>query len=253
MSLHAPLPVPDADATGDRLPEEAGSRGRLGALATLLVAGALVAALSAWGPLHGHDWTATLRAWLARAGAWAPLAFVSLGALAIGAGAPRLLFAFVGGAAFGAVGGSALAQLATVLGCVVTFSVARWSGRPYAQSRLARRFPRLHSGLELIGAHPVASNLALRLAPIGNCFAVNLLMSMTSMRLEGFVAGTLLGVLPETLVYALLGAGIVQAAPRLWLTSASIFALLCVGYWLLLHRSRLARRMLRGVYDHEPS
>lgn len=249
MSLQAPLSVPGAEASPDALPEEAGSRGRLSALATLIAAGVLVAALSTWGPLHGHDWMETLRAWLSRAGAWAPLAFTSIGALAIGAGAPRVLFAFVGGAAFGAVWGSVLAQLATVLGCVVTFSVARWSGRPYAQGRLARRFPRLHSGLELIGEHPLASNLALRLSPVGNCFAVNLLMSLSSMRLEGFVVGTLLGVLPETLVYALLGAGIVQAAPHLWFTSISIFGLLCLGYWLLLRRSRLARRMLRGVYD----
>jgi len=248
MTPEAPLSVPGAEALSEALPEDAASRGRLAALAVLLVAGVVVGALSSWGPLHGHDGSAMLRAWLARIGAFAPLAFAWIAACAVAAGAPRLVVAFAGGAAFGAVWGSILAQLAIVVGCVATFSVARWSGGAYARRQLARRFPRLHSGLELIGEHPLASNLALRLSPVGNCFAVNLLLSATPMRLRGFVVGTLLGTVPETLVYALLGAGIVQAAPRLWLTSAAIFTLLCVGYWLLLRRSRLVRRVLRGVY-----
>jgi uncharacterized membrane protein YdjX (TVP38/TMEM64 family) len=102
--------------------------------------------------------------------------FVLAGAALTAAGVPRQGIAFLAGYAFGAVEGTALALTAQILGCGVAYAWARAIGRPWAEARLAGRFGhRLRPMRDVLVGSPFGATLALRLLPIGNNLAVNLL------------------------------------------------------------------------------
>lgn len=158
-------------------------------------------------------------------GAAGPLLFLGLAAVLCAVGMPRQAAAFAGGAAFGFWPGLVLAMLAQVLACAADFLWARAVGRGWARRRLARggRLARLDAAL---AAQPFAATLTLRLLPVGNNLALNLLGGISGLRAAPFFAASLIGYLPQTVVFALVGSGIqlqrgVQLAVGLALFAAS--------------------------------
>ena len=63
--------------------------------------------------------------------------FIGTGALLIAVGFPRQIVCFLGGYAFGFVGGTLMSLLASILGCVGAFSYARLLGRGLVAMRCA--------------------------------------------------------------------------------------------------------------------
>ncbi|MFQ5698825.1 MAG: TVP38/TMEM64 family protein, partial [Myxococcota bacterium] len=173
-------------------------------------------------------------------------------------------FALVAGGLFGALPGVLLAEAATLIGSVATLSLARRAGREAALRRLAQAGggarggapsavgERIEAVLQAISDHPLVSNLVLRAAPVGNCLAVNLCMSLTPIPLRWFTLGTALGTLPETLIYGLIGAGIVETRPGPWVAAGLLFAGLALGYWTLVRRSRLVGEMVVDLRGERP-
>ena len=105
--------------------------------------------------------------------------FVAIGAAATAAGAPRQGVAFLGGYAFGAVEGTLLALAAQVVGCAVVLWLGAAVGRGWAERRLAGRFGhRLRPLRDVLAGSPFGATLALRLLPVGNNLALNLLAGM---------------------------------------------------------------------------
>lgn len=208
-------------------------------------------------PMFVADAPERLREVIAGTGGFAPAAFVVLASLGIAAGAPRLVFALTAGGLFGALQGVLLAEAATVIGAIATFRLARVAGREAALrqlTRAGRREPgsadipgRIEPLLQLIADHPLISNLVLRAIPVGNCLAMNLFMSLTSIRLGWFTLGTALGTLPETVICGLIGAGIVETRPGPWFTAGLLFAALALGYWTLGRRSKLVRELVLNL------
>jgi uncharacterized membrane protein YdjX (TVP38/TMEM64 family) len=174
-----------------------------------------------------------LRVWLGAFGPWASLAFVALCAMGVGLGAPRLAFAAAGGLLFGAWAGVLLVQAGTVAGCLLVFTWTRCLGATRARGR-ASPSHRLVAQLE---QHPVAMQVLLRLLPLGNCLAVNLLLGCTSIRARDFALGAFLGTLPATVVCALFGASARSASAGLLLGACSALAALALLGALLLRRT----------------
>ena len=168
--------------------------------------------------------------------------FVLGGALATALGAPRQVVAFLGGTAFGALGGGALALLAQALGCAAAFGWARLVGRDWAERRLRGRFGRrlrpLHDALA--GA-PFGATVALRLLPVGNNLAVNLLAGLSAVPAAPFLLGSALGYVPQTAVFALLGDGVAVDRTAQLALGAALFALSAALGWWLLRRHRAGR------------
>ncbi len=209
---------------------------RARAVAKLLVlAAGLVAAgllLRALGGLLGTEWVdRTIRG----QGLWGEGIFLIVGMAATAVGIPRQGVAFLGGYAFGAVAGTGLALLAQLLGCAVSFLWARLVGRGWAQRRLAGRFGRrLRPLRDLLAASPFNATLALRLLPLGNNLALNLLAGMAGIALLPFLAASAIGYLPQTLVFALLGKGVrVDGAWQLGLSAVLLAGSVAIGFALL--------------------
>ncbi len=146
-------------------------------------------------------------------------------------GGPRQLAAFLGGYAFGIVGGTLLALLGCCLGGLASFSYARFMGRGFVQRRLGERLQRLD---KVLARNPVSTIIVLRFLPFTNNMVTNLAVGVSSMPLRWFITGTCIGYLPQTLLFALLGSGIkVGAAWQVGLSIALFAASLVLGTLLL--------------------
>lgn len=214
---------------------------KLGLLALgLLGAGLLLREL---GGVPGTAWMDRLRA----QGLWGELVFVVAGAGLTAAGVPRQTVAFLGGYAYGALLGGALGLAAQLLGCAASYGWARLLGRAWAERRMAGRFGhRLRPLRDALAAQPFGATLALRLLPVGNNLALNLLAGMAALPVLPFLAGSALGYLPQTVVFALLGKGIrVDGAWQLGLGALLLVASVAIGLWLL-RRHRAARALASG-------
>lgn len=136
------------------------------------------------------------------------LVFAAVGTLATALGFPRQVVAFLGGYAFGAMIGAELAMLATVLGCIATFGYARLFGRPIVAQRFPGRVARLD---EFLNAAPFTMTLVIRLLPVGSNVVTNLIAGVTRVRFASFIGGSAVGYVPQTLAFALAGAGMLTA------------------------------------------
>ena len=211
-------------------------------LKLLLLAAGLVllgVALREMGGVPGTDW---VDRYVRDEGFWGELVFLAVGAAITAVGLPRQTIALLGGYAFGAALGTALALGATLLGCVAAYGWARLLGREWAERRLAGRFGhRLRPLRDVLAGSPFGATLALRLLPVGNNLALNTLAGMAGLRVLPFLAGSALGYLPQTLVFALLGKGIrVEGGWQLALSVALLAASMALGFWLM-RRHRAAR------------
>lgn len=218
-------------------------RGRWRALGKLLLLAAglllLGVALRELGGVPGTDW---VDRYVRDEGIRGELVFLAVGAAITALGLPRQTIAFLGGYAFGAALGTALALAATLLGCVAAYGWARLLGREWAERRLAGRFGhRLRPLRDVLADSPFGATLALRLLPVGNNLALNTLAGMAGLRTLPFLAGSAVGYLPQTLVFALLGKGIrVEGAWQLGLSVVLLAASMALGFWLM-RRHRAAR------------
>jgi uncharacterized membrane protein YdjX (TVP38/TMEM64 family) len=196
----------------------------------------LIASLAALGFLakHGHLADMLSEHWIdaeVRGKGWhGDLIFLAVGMLTTAIGFPRQVVAFLGGYAFGFIAGTWLATLAAILGCVLAFFYARWLGRGLIQSRFPGRIRKVDAFLHV---HPFSMAVVIRLLPVGSNLVTNLLAGVSSVRGLPFFAGSGLGYLPQTLVFALAGSG-VNFDPALRLTLASVLFVVSslIGVWL---------------------
>ena len=195
----------------------------------LLVAGLLLREV---GLAPGTGW---VDRWVLGQGLAGDLVFVAIGAAATAAGAPRQGVAFLGGYALGVVQGTVLSLAAQVLGCALSYLWARAVGRGWAERRLAGQFGhRLRPLRDVLAGSPFNATLALRLLPVGNNLALNLLAGMAGVSLLPFLAGSAIGYLPQTVVFALLGKGIrVDGAWQLGLGIGLFVVSAVIGLMLL--------------------
>ncbi|MCP5367551.1 MAG: TVP38/TMEM64 family protein [Hyphomicrobiales bacterium] len=169
--------------------------------------------------------------------------FVLAGAAFTALGLPRQIVSFLAGYAFGFAEGTAWALLATTLGCVTTFQVARLAGR----GAVAARFPdRLRRADDFLRRNPFAATLLIRLLPVGSNFATNLAGGVSSIPLLPFVAGSALGFIPQTAVFALVGSG-VEVDPVLRIGVGAVLFVASAALGVQLYRSHRRRRRAEGA------
>ena len=215
--------------------------GKLLSLAAGLTAGGLL--LRAAGAVPGTDW---VDLYVRDRGLLGEGLFLAAGAAASAAGMPRQGVAFLGGYAFGAVAGTGWALFAQVAGCALSFGWARLVGRSWAERRLAGRYgARLRPLRDTLVASPFGATLALRLLPVGNNLALNLLAGMAGVGLSPFLAASAVGYLPQTVVFALLGKGVrVDGLWQVGLAGVLLAGSVAIGFGLL--RRHAAGRTLSG-------
>jgi uncharacterized membrane protein YdjX (TVP38/TMEM64 family) len=159
------------------------------------------------------------------------IALVAAGGVLSAAGVPRQAVAFGAGYVFGAWNGAGLAMVALMLGCAADFWWARTVARNWAIRRLRGRLARID---RFLAQNPFTATLTLRLLPVGNNLAVNLLAGVSGVRAWPFLAASAIGYVPQTLVFALVGSGVhVDRAVQVGLGVGLFAASGVLGAWLM--------------------
>ncbi len=158
------------------------------------------------------------------------LLFLGVSGVAVALAVPRHLVSFMGGYAFGLGPGTALALIATELGCVLAFCAARIAGRPLLSGWLGARIQRVE---DFLAANPFSMTLLLRMLPGTNNLAICLAAGASRVPARPFLLGSLAGYLPLTFVFALAGSGVeTGTAPRVAVAILGFAASGAIGIWL---------------------
>ena len=158
------------------------------------------------------------------------LLYVAVGGLITAVAVPRHIVSFLGGYAFGAGLGTALALIATEIGCVLVFFYGRYVGRPLVSERLRARVRRIE---DVLASNPFSMTLLIRLLPVGNNFATSLAAGVSRVPARPFLFGSLIGYAPQTFIFALAGSGL-EVGERMRIALAVVFFVVsgAIGIWL---------------------
>lgn len=164
--------------------------------------------------------------------------YLAVGAVAVALGLPRQAVSFGAAYAFGPWMGLGLALLSTLLGSLTTFYYARFIGR----DALTRRFPDKIGRINaFLTGHEFTMAIILRLSPVSHNGTANVAAGVSGVRAVPFFAGSVIGFVPQTVVFALAGAGFQLDKAITWSLSAVLFvASTALGVWLW-RRTRAAK------------
>jgi uncharacterized membrane protein YdjX (TVP38/TMEM64 family) len=170
--------------------------------------------------------------------------YLAIGAVLTAIGFPRQAVCFLGGYAFGLGLGTVLSLAASLGGCVLAFFYARLMGRGFVQQRFPDRIRRVD---DFLHANPLSMTLLVRLLPVGSNVVTNLAAGVSGVSALPFLIGSLLGYLPQTVIFALLGSGIhVDPAIRIAASVALFVVSGMLGVYLF-RRYRKSRALDQDV------
>ncbi|MEW9799475.1 TVP38/TMEM64 family protein [Alteromonas sp. CYL-A6] len=174
-------------------------------LSVLLLLSIGISELLQWLPSMSEFDQAWVDAHTRDSGFQGAMIFTGVAVLLLSAGLPRQLVAFLAGYAFGVAEGFLYGTLAAVLSCVATFYLSRLYARPLVVRWFLRRVAPLN---RFLVHHPFTKSLIIRLLPVGNNLVTNLLAGATHIRALPFFMGSMLGYMPQMLIFSLLGKGV---------------------------------------------
>ncbi len=109
------------------------------------------------------------------------------------------------GALFGVIRGALYANVGATIGATLSFLIARYLFRDAIRKKFGERLGKINNELEKTGLNYL---LFLRLVPIFPFFLINLGAGLTSMNMRTFFLGTIIGVIPGSLVFCNAGASL---------------------------------------------
>ncbi len=178
---------------------------------------------------------------------WSPLVFVPLYAGGVAFGLPGTIPTLAGGAIFGVARGMLYNTIGANLGALLAFLLARYLGRDFVARILKGRAASLD---EKIGEHGFGTILYLRLIPLVPFNALNFGAGISRVSLRDYVLGSLIGMLPGTLVYTYFADALIRGtaeAKREAFIHFLIAAGLLVAFTLL--TGWIRRRRARAVEE----
>lgn len=210
-----------AEARQDRRPRTSGAGRRR--LAVLVAVAAVLVGLYAGGAADMLDFEtlrrhhAALHGWVEAHAVLGVLAFLALYAASVAFSVPGAVWLTVaGGFLFGTVASSVYVVVSATAGATAVFLLARYvTGeawrRRLGQGRLGRMVGHMESGFR---DHALSTMLVLRLIPLFPFWLVNLVPAVMGVPLWTYVIATVLGIIPATVIYASLGAGMGDVLAR---------------------------------------
>jgi uncharacterized membrane protein YdjX (TVP38/TMEM64 family) len=134
---------------------------------------------------------------------WAPFAFLFVHLLASLFFVPRTVMGIAGGLLFGLWWGTALTLLGSMIGAAAGFAVGRYL---HAGFKSAQSWPRARGLLQHLERGGWRSVMFIRLVPIMPHTPVNYALGATRIGWSAYLLGSLLGLVPTTLVAVSVGA-----------------------------------------------
>ncbi len=199
-------------------------------LTLLLSLAALSLHLGWWGSYSERELLERLfqRHWLV---AW-PL-FVAVGALYTALGGPRQFLAFSCGYLLGGFSGALVSTAITVMGALL---VVAWV-RGIAMERMRKRHGERIAMLQrLLAGDSWLWICMVRLMPVGSNLLTNIAIALTGLSLPALLWGSLLGYLPQMLLFSYAGAGVaLQDATQFWISLLLLVLSSALAFYLYHH------------------
>ena len=151
--------------------------------------------------------------------------------LATAIGLPRQLIAFISGYALGVLLGVIVSLIIAICGCAITFTLSRKFLRTWLLERYATQIRTLDGFTENDAFWKV---VMLRFQPLGTNLLTNVTAGVSRMPAGRFLSASLLGYVPQMMVFALIGSGV--RVESIWQLGVSLFLLavsFVLGLWLL--------------------
>ncbi len=130
------------------------------------------------------------------------LVYIAVVALSLPGGA---FFTVLGGFLFGHVLGAIYVVIAATLGATILFFIAKTAIGDALEARMAPWLKRMEKGFQ---ENALSYLFVLRLIPLFPFFVVNLVPAFLGVPLRTYFLATLFGIIPGTVVYAQVGAGL---------------------------------------------
>jgi uncharacterized membrane protein YdjX (TVP38/TMEM64 family) len=196
-------------------------------LAIMVAAGGLFQEFGLWGSLD-ESWIDTH---VRGSGASGVLLYILSASIFAAVGLPRQIASFLGGYAFGFMLGLVYALIASVIGAAATLLVARYLARDLVSHRLPARMRKID---EFLSRETFVSTLVIRLMPFGSNLATNLVAGISRAGVVAFLAGSFVGFIPQTAVFALAGSGVsVDPTLRIGVAAVLFLASSALGVWVI--------------------
>jgi len=147
-----------------------------------------------------------LLAWAAENRSMAILVYVSIYIVVVACSLPGGAVAtLTGGFLFGTLLGGTLAVIGATVGATLLFLAARTALGDFLRAKAGPSLAAFEAGFR---ENALSYLLVLRLVPAFPFFLVNLAPAFLGVKLGTYIAGTLLGIVPATFVFASIGAGL---------------------------------------------
>jgi len=180
---------------------------------------------------------------LAEFGALAPLVFLIGGAVVIMIGVPRSVVSILGGLVFGIWGGILLALMAALLGSTFIFLLTKWLGRPLFRQKVGEYLKVLENHTKTDGFLMV---IIMRQLPLTSLL-INVLIGLTSISMGIFLLGSIVGLLPETIIFALFGSSLQQSFVLRVSIASTFWIILILVIRFFFRRSPLAQSVVQKI------
>lgn len=168
--------------------------------------------------------------------------FLGMAAVFTGLGLPRQIISFLAGYAYGFLGGTLAATLGTLMGCALSFFFARFVGRRRVQKHYGKKIGKVDAFLR---DNPFTMTLIIRFLPVGSNILTNLVGGVSSVSALPFLAGSALGFIPQTVIFALLGSGF--KVDFAWRATLAVALFILSTWWgFVLYRKKRAANVLNG-------
>lgn len=221
----------------------------LQALSIAALAALFAATMGALVYFDAQVYVLALFRWLEQLGIWGPILFVVINLLAVVLLLPGIVLTVGAGFLFGFLPGALYVIIGTTLGAAAAFLIARYLLGERA-SRLVRVNPRWRKLDEDLAHDDWKIVMLTRMVPLFPYKLSNYFFGLTRFRLKGFVIGTVLGIVPATLINAYIGSIAADLAmlgtqrfpqsPAHWALYLSGFVVGLAAFSYLAHRARRA-------------
>jgi uncharacterized membrane protein YdjX (TVP38/TMEM64 family) len=186
---------------------------------------------------------AVLQQKLSEFGGLAPVIFLVGGAFVITLGVPRAVVSILGGLVFGLLGGILLALSAALLGSSIIFLLTKWLGRPLFKQKVGRYLKAIENHTKTDGFFMV---IILRQLPLTSLL-INVLIGLTSISMGIFILGSIVGLLPEIIIFALFGSSLQESFVLRVSIASTLWIVLILGVRLFFRRSPLAQSIAQKL------
>ncbi len=160
-----------------------------------------------------------------------PLLFILIYVTVIVLLLPIIPFAVLAGAVFGLFPGFLYVSVGAILGASLAFYIARHYGRGFVEKISRGRFKNRDKYDKKIEKNGFRTVLLIRLIPLLPFKSPNYLLGFTKVRQKDYTLATVIGVLPESFVFAYVGASFSTLSPwKIFVAMLVVGSLCTIGY-----------------------